>query len=84
MARKSKHLGGLPHNGVFVAESKVAQAKDEYLRNSTDVRLVTWDDDRICFSGIDANGEIFTDYWVDRPSEDEYEVRNDYKPHNQR
>lgn len=84
MVKRSKHLGGLPHNGVFVSESKVAQAKDEFLRTCQEASVRTWDDDRICFSGIDANGEIFEDYWVDRPDEDEYEVRNDYKPHSER
>ena len=84
MAKPSKHLGGLPHNGVFVAESKVAVQKDEYLRTSQEASVKSWDDDRICYSGIDANGEIFEDYWVTRPDEDEYEVRNDYKPHSER
>ncbi|UDL16640.1 hypothetical protein SEA_ATUIN_247 [Arthrobacter phage Atuin] len=84
MSKPSKHLGGLPHNGVFVAESKLAQERDEYLRTATDVRLVTWDDERICYSGIDANGEIFDKYWTPRPPEEDYEVRNDYKPHSER
>lgn len=84
MAKPSKHYGGLPHNGVFVAESKVAVSKDEYLRTSQEATVKTWDDDRICYSGIDKDGEIFEDYWVDRPDEDEYEVRHDYKPHSER
>jgi hypothetical protein len=79
MTNPSKHLGGLHHNGVFRAESKVAIAKDEYLRTSQEASVWTWDDERICYSGIDKDGEIFEDYWVPRPGEDEYEVRNDYK-----
>lgn len=79
MAKPSKHLGGLHHNGVYRAESKVAVSRDEYLKNSQETSVQTWDDDRICYSGIDAEGEIFENYWVDRPDENDYEVRNDYK-----
>lgn len=79
MSKPSKHLFGLPHNGVFRAESKVAVSKDEYLRTAQEASVQTWDDDRICYGGIDANGEIFENYWVDRPDEDEYEVGHDYK-----
>jgi chloramphenicol O-acetyltransferase len=79
MSKPSKHYGGLPHNGVFRAESKVAKEKDEYLRTCQEATVKNWDDDRICYSGIDKDGEIFEDYWVPRPDEDEYEVGKDYK-----
>lgn len=72
------------HNGVYVAESEEAAKRDDYLNQSTDLRIMDWDDERICFSGKDKDGEIFEKYWTPRPPADSYEVRTDYKPHTER
>lgn len=71
----------MKRNNVYIVEFQEAVKRDEYLSQSTDLRVVDWDEDRICASGVDKDGEIFEKYWTPRPPRDSYKVSSDYKPH---
>lgn len=71
----------MPHNGVYIAEAKAATEADPFLATSSDVQVVSWSDTQIRFSGVDAGGNIFDEYWCDRPDRDSYKVGNGYRRH---